>query len=146
VDDPDPPHAALVEHVRRVRGVVTADGDQAVDVEAQQRGDAVLQVPGLFGGVGAADADVGPTAEVDAADVADREGHDVVDVALHDPFEAVLDADDIGPCQGSADGRRPDDAVDAWRRSTACEDCESLDVRVHASSLRLMSDAHGETR
>ena len=41
------------------------------------------------------------------------ERHDAVDVALHDPLEAVADADDLDAFEPAADRRRADHAVDA---------------------------------
>ena len=64
-------------------------------VEPQQRDDGVLEVLRVGGRVGARDADVRAAAEVDAADGVDRERRDVLDVALHDPLEAVADAEHL---------------------------------------------------
>ena len=76
--------------------------------------------------VGARDADVRAAAEVDAADVVDRERRHVVDVALHDPLEAVADAEHVDAFELRADRRRPDDAVDAGRGTAADEDRQLL--------------------
>ena len=78
---------------------------------------------------------------MDAADGVDRERDDVVDVALHEPLEAVADADDVDAFEPGADRRRADDAVDAGRRAAADEDCELVmrhDVfQLPASSCQL---------
>ncbi len=56
----------------------------------------------------------------------DGERRDVVDVALHDPLEAVADADDVDAFELGADGGRADDAVDAGGRTAADEDANFL--------------------
>ena len=53
-------------------------------------------------------------------------GRDVIDVPLHQPLEAVADADDVEPFEAGADGGRGDDAVDAGGGSAADEDGEPL--------------------
>ncbi len=63
---------------------------------------------------------------MDAADLFDLERDDLVDVALHDPFEAVADADDFDAFEAAADGRRADHAVDAGSGAAADENCEPL--------------------
>ena len=107
------PPALLLELHRRERRVVAADGDELRDVQPQQRDDGVLEVLRVGRRVGARDADVRAAAEVDAADGLDGQRRDVVDVALHDPLEAVADADDVDAFELGADRRRADDAVDA---------------------------------
>ena len=51
-------------------------------------------------------------------------GMTCVDVALHDPLEAVADADDVDAFEAGADGGRADDAVDAGGRAAADENGE----------------------
>ena len=87
------------------------------------------------GGVGARDPDLRSAAEVDAADVVDVERGDVVDVPLHDPFEAVADAQDGHAFEDAADGGGADDAVDPRRGTAAHEDGE-LALRIHARRPR----------
>ena len=40
-------------------------------------------------------------------------GIDVIDVALHDPLEAVANAEHVDPVEPGPNRRRPDHAVDA---------------------------------
>ena len=94
-----PPRGLLLQLHGREGGVVAADGDELGHAQAEQRDERVLEVLGMGGGVGAGDADVRPAAEVDAADVVDAQGGDVVDVPLHDPLEAVADAQDLDALQ-----------------------------------------------
>ena len=60
------------------------------------------------------------------------ERHHVVDVALHDPLEAVADAEHLDALEDGADGGRADDAVDAGRRAAADEDRQPV-VGVHGT-------------
>ncbi len=53
-------------------------------------------------------------------------GVHVVDVPLHDPLEAVADADDLDAFELGADRGRADDAVDAGRGTATDEDREFL--------------------
>src|SRR5690606_15674282 len=76
--------------------------------------------------IGAGGADHRPAFEVDAAHRLDRERDGVVRSALHQPGEALLDADDIDAVEPGANRRRADDAVDAGGRPAADHDCESL--------------------
>ncbi len=46
----------------------------------------------------------------------------MIDVALHDPREAVANADDLDAFEASADRGRADDRVDAGGRATTDED------------------------
>ena len=78
----------------------------------------------ILRGVGAGDADVRAAPEMDAADLFDLERKDPFDVALHDPLEAVPDADDFDAFQAAADGCGADHAVDAGSRAPADENCE----------------------
>ena len=94
----------------------------------------VLEVLRIGGRVGARDADVRAAAEVDAADRLDRERHDVVDVALHDPLEAVAQAEDLEALELGADGGGADDAVDAGGGAAADENGE-LSVMFHGPIL-----------
>src|SRR5678816_1017081 len=52
---------------------------------------------------------------MDTAHRLDGERRRVVDVAVHDPLEAVTDADDFDAFELAANGGRGDDAVDAGR-------------------------------
>ena len=61
-------------------------------------------------------------------------GIDVVDVALHEPLEAVADAERPRRPRARADGGRADDAVDARGGSAADEDRE---LSVHLPRLRV---------
>src|SRR6185437_7211415 len=76
----------------------------------------------VFGGVGARDPDVGPTAKVDPAHLADVERGDVVDVAVHDPLEPVAHAEHIDRLQPGPDRGRPDHTIDPRRRAAADQD------------------------
>src|SRR5262249_36827108 len=78
------------------------------------------------GGWRARDRGVGPAAEVEPAHLLDGEVGDVVGVALHDPLEAVPDAQNLHALDDAADGGGGDDAVDAGGRAPAYEDRESL--------------------
>ena len=124
VDDADAAGGALLELHGGEGGVVAADGHELRDVQAQQRVDGLVEERRVLGRVGARDAEVRAAAKVDAADGVDRERHDMVDIALHDPGEAVADADDVEAFEPGADGRRADDRVDARGRATADENGE----------------------
>ena len=63
-----------------------------------------------------------PPAEVNAADFVDGERHDVFDVALHEPLEAVADADDLDALERARMVGGADDAVDAGSGTSAHED------------------------
>ncbi len=43
----------------------------------------------------------------------------MIDVALHDPLEAVAQADDVDTLQAGAYGRCPDNTVETGRRAAA---------------------------
>ena len=112
VHDVDAAAGLLLELHRRERGVVAADGDELRDVEAQQRDDGVLEV--------LRDRLVGLAREMPMCEPPrkwmrltrlDGERHDVVDVALHDPLEAVADAERP---------RRPRARRGWWRRRSRC--------------------------
>ena len=124
VNDPQPAAGGLRQLVGRERGVVAADGEEHADVEPLERRQDVAQVLGPPGRVRARDADAGAAAEVDAARVLDRERGDVRDVARHEPLEALLEPEDFDVGERGADGRRPDDAVDAGRRAAGDDDGE----------------------
>src|SRR5207302_1835861 len=96
----------------QVEVVVDGLGD-VDDAQAEQREHGVLEVLGVGGGVGAGDPDLRTAAEVDPAHVLDGQGGDVLDVALHDPLEAVADAQDGHAVERATDGGGADDAVDA---------------------------------
>ncbi len=130
VYDADTARCELGEPHRRKGGVVATDGDELRDTELLERRDAPREVCRVFGRVGAGGSEDRTTAEVDAADTGHGQFDDVVDVTLHDPLEAVADADDLHARELGADRRRADDAVDARRRSTADKDGE-LAVLTH---------------
>src|SRR5262249_37852360 len=111
------------------------DRDELRDAQAQQRQDRVLQVVRVGGGVRARDPDLRAAAEVDAADVVDGQRGDMVDVALHDPLEAVADAEDGDSLERAADGRGPDDAVDSRCGPAPYEDGERA-VLAHVAPSR----------
>ena len=134
VHDADAAAGVLLELHRREGRVVAADGDELRHVQAQQREHGVLEMLRVLGGVGARDADVRAAAEVDAADAFDRERDDVLDVALHDPLEAVADADDLDAFEPRADRRRADHAVDARGRPAADEN-RHVGVVFHAGMI-----------
>ena len=92
---------------RRKRRIVAADRDELRHVEPQQRLDRVLQQRRALGRVRARDPDVRPAAEMDAADAFDRQRRDMIDVPLHDPLEAVAQADDVDALNA---------APESWRR------------------------------
>ena len=107
---------------------VAADGDELRDVQAQQRVHRAIEQGHVGGGIGAGDADVRAAAEVDPADRVDGERGDVIDVPLHQPLEAVADADDVEPLEPRANGGGGDDAVDAGRGPAAHEDGKAVMV------------------
>src|SRR4030095_3878602 len=80
----------------------------------------------------ARDADVRSAAKMDSADAFDGERCDVVDIALHDPFEAVANADDLAAFQPGADGGGADDTVDTGSGPAARDDCE-IGVLIHSA-------------
>ena len=137
----DPAGGLLLDHHGRERGVVPADGDQIGHAQAQQRQHDVLQVLGLGRRVGARDADVRAATEVDAGDRINGQRAGVIDVALHEPLEAILDAEHVDALEQCADGGGGDDAVDAGRRPSAHEDREFLAVRHEA--LRMLGLRRG---
>src|SRR5258706_10896767 len=63
---------------------------------------------------------------MDAAGLLDREGHDVARVALHQPFVAFLNLDDVVAGEARTDRRCADHAVDSGSGSAADEDAESI--------------------
>ena len=63
---------------------------------------------------------------MNAAHFVDGERHGVFDVALHEPLEAVENADDLDTLEGAADGGGADDAVDAGSGTSAHEDGDFL--------------------
>jgi hypothetical protein len=126
VHDADPARRLPVERHRRIRGVIAADRQQTRDVEAEERSNGVLEVVRVGVGIGARDADVRSAAEVDPAHCFDRERHDVIDVALHDPLEAVADAEDVDALEPGPNRRRADDAVDAWGRPAPDENGQRM--------------------
>ena len=71
---------------------------------------------------------------MDPADRVDGQWDHMVDIAAHDPFEAVPQADDVYLFEPGADGRRPDDAVDAGGGPAADEDCKIVMV-LHKSMI-----------
>ena len=76
------------------------------------------------------DADMRPALKMDTAQTFDRQRDDVADVALHDPFEAVAQAEHFDAVEPRADRGRGDDAVQTRRRSAAAENCQFV-VGVH---------------
>ncbi len=120
--DLEPPRGLLLQLHGRIGGIVTADGDELRNVEAQQRQHRAVEKRRVLGGVGARDPDVRPAAKVDPAHLADVEGGHVIDVALHDPLEAVAHPEHIDSLQPCPDGGRADDAVDPRCRPAAHQD------------------------
>ena len=138
MDDADASGRALFELHRGEGRVVATDRHELRYVEPQERVDGLVEERRVARRVGACDAEVRAAAEMDAADGVDRERHDVIDVALHDPREAVADADDINTLEAGADRRRADDRVDAGGRATTDEDGELvMRHEVSASSFQL---------
>ena len=133
----DPPVRLLGELHRGEGRVVAADRDETRDVQAEERDDGVLEELRVLRRVRAGDADVRAAPEVDPGDLVDRERVDVLDVPLHEPLEAVADAEDGDALELGADRGRADDAVDAGRRSAADEDRHVLVLaRGHEASVR----------
>ena len=126
VDDADGAGGVAFQPHGGERGVVPADGDELGDVQPQERLQRLLQQGHVGGRVGARDPQRGAAAEMDPADGVDGQRRDVIDVPLHEPFEAVADADDVEPFEPGADGGGGDDAVDAGGRPAADEDGEPL--------------------
>ena len=98
---------------------------------------------GFLRRVRARDADVRAAAEVDAAHLVDGQRAHVVDVALHDPLEAVADAEDLDALEHAADGRGADDAVDAGGGAAADENGQSL-LMAHGQHLGIGNDQTGQ--
>src|SRR5580704_12768192 len=65
---------------------------------------------------------------MDPADGVDGQWGHMGNIALHDPFEAIAQPDDVDLLESGADGRRPDDAVDAWGGPATDEDGEVVVV------------------
>ena len=105
------PAARCLEPHRGEGGVVAADRDQLRDAELRERVDGAIEQRRVLGRIGAGDAELRSAAEVNAADRVDGQRHDVVGVALHDPLEAVADAEDVDAFEAGADGGGADDAL-----------------------------------
>ena len=84
--------------LRRKAGIITADRDQMVDAESLESVDDPLEIAWIASRIGARCAQDRATLFVDAGNGFGVEFDDVVDVALHEPFEALKDADDA--CTG----------------------------------------------
>src|SRR4026209_1753947 len=69
-----------------------------------------------------------------AAHVLNRQRRDVLDVALHDPFEAVANADHVHTLEPCTDRRGADDAVQARRGTAPAEDGE-LVMLIHEADI-----------
>ena len=134
MDDLQPAGRRLLELHRRIGGVITADRNQTGNVEPQQGCNRILEMPRVFRGVCARDADVRAAAIVDTRDFLVRERRDVGSVAFHDPLEAIADSYDFDAFQDRANRGRGDDAVDPGRGTSADEDGEML-VWVHRQKL-----------
>ena len=107
VDDAEPPvRRARARLHGRERGVVAADGDELPTPSREQRRGRRSRGARVLGRVGARDAEVRAAAEVDAADVVDVERRHVVDVALHEPLEAVADAEHLDAARTRGWSRR----------------------------------------
>ena len=128
VHDANASGGLAVERHRGERRVVAADRQQPRDVEAEQGSNRVLEVLGVRVRVGARDPDVRSAAKVNAAHRLDRQRDDVIDVASHDPLEPVANAEHVDPFEPGPNGRRPDHAVDAGRRSAADENGQRMGV------------------
>ena len=135
MDDADGVTAALLHSVGRGGGAVAADRDEPRDAELPQRADGRIEQRRIVAGIGARDADPGTAAEVDPADGLDGQRGDTADVALHDPLEAVADAEHLGACQAGANGGGTNDGVDAGRGTATNEDGD--DGRRYVSSSDL---------
>jgi hypothetical protein len=127
------PLRGLAQSMGRVAGVVAADGDEHPDVELHQRLERLLQRVRSLGGVGARDADVRAAAEVDAAGVGDGQALPAIGLALHEPLEAVLDADDLDVGEARPDGGGADDAVDSRRGAARDHDAQLVHACEHAT-------------
>ena len=144
VDDADGAAGVAFEAHRGKGGVVPSDGDELGHVEPQQRVDGLLEERRRGRRIGAGDAQMRSTAEVDPADGLDRQRGDVLDVPLHQPLEPVANADDVEAFEAGADGRRGNDTVDPGGRSAADKDGEPL-VMFHDEVLSLMKSIAGST-
>ena len=71
---------------------------------------------------------------MDPADRVDGQWDHMVNIAAHDPFEAVAQPDDVDLFESGADGRRPDDAVNAGGGPAADQDGEIVMV-LHKSMI-----------
>jgi hypothetical protein len=143
VNDLDAAGGHFLELHRRERRVVATDRDEHRHIETEQRRDRSLELRRLARRIGARDADVGTTAKVNPADVLDLERLHVIDVALHDPLEAVTDADDLDAFEAAADRRGADHAVDTRRRPAADENAHSFRHKAIVSAMRCQLSASG---
>ena len=125
----------LLDLHRAVGGVVTADGDQLVDVQTQQRRNHALEQLLVLRRVVARGAEGGAAAEMDAAHQLDRQLFGMGDVTAHQPLEAFCDADDVDAVEVRADGRRADHAVDARRGAATNQNPELLRGRGHPGKI-----------
>src|SRR5207244_232944 len=82
-----------------------------------------------LGRVGARSAQDRAAAKLDAVHIVDGQHFDLADIALHEPLEAVVDADDFDAVVDRLDGNRADDAVNARRRTTAHYQCQAAGIR-----------------
>ncbi len=115
--------------------VVATDGNQLVNIQAEEGGDGVLQVLGALGGVVPGDADVRSASEVDATYGFGREGLRMGDVPLHDPRESVVDAHYFDALVVGPERGRADHAIDPGGGATSHENGHILWL-VHSSSAR----------
>ena len=139
VDDADAAGGARFQLHRRKGRVVAADRDELRHAEPGQRIDGLVEESRILRRIGARDAQVRATAEMDAADDVDRQRDDMVDVAVHDPGETIADADDIYALEAGANRRRADDRIDAGGRPAGNENREL--VHNNAECLEEMLNA-----
>ncbi len=133
----DPPRCFLLQFHRRKSGVITTDRDQPGHVEPEERDDRIFQMFRIERRIGPGNTDVGSSAKMDPAYALDRQGNDVVDVPLHDPAEAIADAEDFDAFESGADRGCTDHAVDAGGRPASDQDGEFFRLGHLYSSRRL---------
>jgi len=132
VDHLDAAPRSLRHPVGGEGGIVAADGDEVVDAEALQGLHDRLEVAGLLGGVGPGRLEDGASLQVNGRDVFGAEFAYVAGVALHQPAEALENADHPGAGPLCGKGRCADHTVDTGRRPSTDENSESRHPCLHS--------------
>ena len=109
---------SLFQLQRGERGVVTANRNQPGHTEGIQTRQAGIEMLEFLRGVGTRRAEVGAAAEVNPTDILDRQALHLAGLAIHDPFEAILNADHVTAAENTPDRGGSDDTIDTGRRPT----------------------------